>query len=64
MKVRANGSYSFRAKSGTFFRASAVAAPGAAATLCATLTPLLGPTPCVNPTTNGFTAQSKTVKKK
>lgn len=62
-KVAANGAYSFKAKTGTFFRATAVAASASAAPLCTALAPLL-PAPCVNPTTNGFTATSKTVKKK
>ena len=63
-QVKANGSFSFAAKTGTFFRASAVAASAAAAPLCTTLGAALAPIPCVNPTTNGFTAQSKVVKKK
>jgi hypothetical protein len=62
--VGANGKFVFKAKAGTFFRATAVAAPGAAAPLCAQIGPLLAPIPCVNPTVNGFTAKSKVVKKK
>lgn len=62
VKTKANGSYSFRAKRGTFFRVSAVAAPATAPPLCTVLSSL--PYKCVNPTANGFTAQSKTVKKK
>ena len=62
--VKANGSYSFTAKRGAFFRATAVAKPAAAAPLCTALSAALTPIPCVNPTTNGFTAQSKAVKKK
>jgi hypothetical protein len=64
LKVKANGSYTFEARRGTFFRVTAVATPGAAPPLCTTLSAVLAPLPCVNPTTNGFTAQSKTVKKK
>jgi hypothetical protein len=67
VKVKANGSYSFKAKRGTFFRVTAVATSAAAAPLCTALGPLLaaaGNLPCVNPTTNGFTVQSKSVKKK
>ena len=63
-KVSAAGTFAFKAKAGTFFRANAVAALGSAAPLCAQLTPLLAPIPCVNPTVNGFTVQSKVVKKK
>ncbi len=57
----ASGKFAFKAKAGTFFRASVVAAAGAAPSLCSQLTL---PAPCVNPTVNGFTAQSKVVKKK
>jgi hypothetical protein len=64
VNVRANGTYSFRAKTGTFFRVSAVAAAAAAAPLCTALAPAIAPIPCVNPTTNGFTVQSRTIRKK
>lgn len=63
-RVAANGTFTFRARAGTFFRARAVAAGGAAAPLCTQLQPLLGATPCVNPTVNGFTAQSRVVRKR
>jgi hypothetical protein len=62
--VNDNGVFHFTAKRGTYFRANAVAAPGAAAPLCTQLAAQLGGIPCVNPTVNGFTAQSKVVKKK
>lgn len=64
VKTKANGTYSFRAKTGTFFRAAAVATTGSAPAVCTALAPALGGIPCVNPTSNGFTAQSKTVRKK
>jgi hypothetical protein len=63
-KVAANGAFTFKAKAGTFFRANVVAAPGTAAPLCQTIGAAIAPIPCVNPTVNGFTAQSKTVRKK
>lgn len=63
-QVKANGTFTFAAKTGTFFRANAVAASAAAAPLCTALGAALAPTPCVNPTTNGFTVQSKVVRKK
>jgi hypothetical protein len=63
VKVSATGSYSFRAKRGTFFKVTAVAASARAEPLCAALSAALAPIPCVNPTTNGFTVQ-RTVKKK
>ena len=63
-KVAANGAFTFKAKTGTFFRANAVAASASAGPLCTALAAALAPIPCVNPTTNGFTVQSKVVKKK
>jgi hypothetical protein len=62
--VRGNGTFTFAARSGTFFRATAVATPGAAAPLCTALSGALAPIPCVNPTTNGFTAQSRVVRRR
>lgn len=65
VKVKANGAYSFRARRGTFFKVTVVATAGSAGQqLCTGLAAQLQGTPCVNPTVNGFTAQSKTVKKK
>lgn len=63
-RVTANGAFTFRARAGTFFRARAVAAGGAAVPLCTQLGPALAPVPCVNPTVNGFTAQSRVVRKR
>ena len=62
VKVKANGSFNFRARRGTFFKGTAVAASASAPPLCDALSTL--PYRCVNPTTNGFTVQSETVKKK
>jgi hypothetical protein len=64
VKTKANGSFSFRARTGTFFRASAVATAGGAPSVCATLAPTLGGIPCVNPTTSAFTATSRTIRKR
>lgn len=64
VRVNANGAYTFRARTGTFFRATAVAATAAAPPLCAALGPVLTPIPCVNPTTSGFTAQSRVIRKR
>ena len=64
VRVTANGRFSVKFATGTFFRADAVATGGTAAPLCAQLQPALGTTPCVNPTVNGFTAKSKVVRKK
>jgi hypothetical protein len=63
-RVSANGRFTLKFAAGTFFRADAAAAGAAAAPLCAQLQPLIGATPCVNPTVNGFTAKSKVVRKK
>lgn len=63
-KVAASGRFTFKAKTGTFFRADAVAAAAAAAPLCAQLGPALAPIPCVNPTVIGFTAKSKVARKR
>ncbi len=62
VQVRANGTFTFAARSGTFFRATAVTTTAAAARLCTALGGALG-APCVNPTTSGFTAQSRVVRK-
>jgi hypothetical protein len=64
VRVGANGKFSTKFAVGTFFRADAVATGAAAPPLCTQLQPLLGTTPCVNPTVNGFTAKSKVVRKK
>ena len=64
VKASATGTFRFRAKRGTFFRADVVAAPAAAAPLCTQIGGQLAPIPCVNPTVNGFTAKSRTVRKK
>ena len=64
VRVGANGKFATKFAVGTFFRADAVATGGAAPPLCTQLQPLLGATPCVNPTVNGFTAKSKVVRKK
>lgn len=63
-RSNASGRFSFRAKTGTFFRADAAAAPGTAAAVCAQLSAALAPIPCVNATVNGFTAKSRVVRKR
>ncbi len=66
VRVSTAGTFAFRAKTGTFFRANVVAASAAAAPLCTALGAALTPLgiPCVNPTVNGFTVQSKVVRKR
>jgi hypothetical protein len=63
-RTRANGSWSLPVRSGTFFRANAIAAAGTAPALCTALTTAIAPVTCVNPTTSGFTAQSRVVRKR
>jgi hypothetical protein len=63
-RVAANGTFAFRARAGTFFRARAVAAGGTAPAVCDQLRPLISSVPCVNPTISGFTAQSRVVRKR
>jgi hypothetical protein len=58
------GQFTFRAKSGTFFRATATVPRASPPGLCFVLEPFLRPIPCVNPTVNGFTVQSGAVRKR
>src|SRR5262245_29572073 len=60
--VSASGRFTVKFPLGTFFRADAVATGGTATPLCTQLQPLIGATPCVNPTVNGFSAKSTVVK--
>ncbi len=63
-RVAASGAFTFRARAGTFFRATAVAAAGASAQACSQVGPQVAPIPCVNGTVSGFRAQSKVVRKR
>jgi hypothetical protein len=58
------GQFTFRAKSGTFFRATASVGRTAPPGICFVLEPFLRPIPCVNPTLSGFEVQSTTVRKR
>jgi hypothetical protein len=64
VRTNASGGFTFRARSGVFFRANVVAPAGTAAAACTALTPAIAPVPCMNPTSNGFTAQSRVVRKR
>lgn len=64
VRVAASGAFTARFASGTFFRADAAAPAGASPAVCAQLRPVVGQTPCVNPTVNGFAVQSAVVRKK
>ena len=58
------GRFTFRAKSGTFFRATASVGRSSPPGICFVLEPFLRPIPCVNPTLNGFSVQSRTIRKR
>jgi hypothetical protein len=61
--TKADGSYSFTyGKKASFFRTRTVVAGRTAPPLCTQLQAAL-PVPCVNPTVNGFTAQSTVAKR-
>lgn len=62
--ANASGRYTFKARTGTFFRADVVAAAGTSAAPCAQLAAALAPIPCVNSTVSGFTAKSKVIRKR
>ncbi len=64
VRSSATGAFTFRAKTGIFFRANVAAAAAAAPAVCAALTAAIAPVPCVNPTTNGFTVQSRAIRKR
>jgi hypothetical protein len=57
------GQFTFRAKSGTFFRGTASVGRSSPPGICFVLEPFLRPIPCVNPTLNGFSVQSRTIRK-
>ena len=64
VQTSASGSFTFKAGTGTFFRANVVAAAAAAPPACTALGAAIAPVPCVNPTTSGFTVQSRVIRKK
>ena len=64
VRTAANGRFTFRARTGTFFRADVAAAGGAAPAVCTQIQPIIGGVPCVNPTANGFAAKSRVIRKR
>jgi hypothetical protein len=58
------GQFTFRARSGTFFRASTTVPRSSPPGICFVLEPFLRPIPCINPTLNGFAAQSRVIRKR
>jgi hypothetical protein len=63
-KTNRGGQFTFRAKAGTFFRATASVGRTSPPGICFVLEPFLRPIPCVNPTLGGFSVQSATVRKR
>ncbi len=64
VRTSASGVFTFRAKTGVFFRANVSAAAGTAPAACSAIAAAIAPVPCVNPTTNGFTAQTRVIRKR
>lgn len=58
------GQFTFRAKTGVVFRATATVPRASPPGLCFVLESFLRPIPCINPTLNGFTVQSPPVRKR
>jgi hypothetical protein len=58
------GRFTFRAKRGTFFRGTATVGRSSPPGICFVLEPFLRPIPCVNPTLNGFSVESRTIRKR
>ena len=58
------GRFTFRARTGSVFRATATAARTSPPGICFVLEPFLRPIPCVNPTLGGLSARSATVRKR
>jgi hypothetical protein len=63
-RTNRQGQFTFRAKAGTFFRARAVVPRSSPPGLCFVLEPFLRPIPCINPTLNGFSVQSRVLRKR
>ena len=63
-RTNRQGQFTFRAKTGTVFRATATVPRASPPGLCFVLESFLRPIPCINPTLNGFTVQSTPVRKR
>lgn len=63
-RTNRQGQFTFRAKSGTFFRANAVVPRSSPPGVCFVLEPFLRPIPCINPTLNGFSVQTAAIRKR
>lgn len=62
-RTNRQGQFTFRARAGTFFRATAVVPRSAPPGICFVLEPFLRPIPCINPTLNGFSVQTRVQRK-
>ena len=58
------GRFTFRARTGSVFRATATAERSSPPGICFVLEPFLRPIPCVNPTLGGLSARSANVRKR
>ncbi len=63
-RTNRQGQFTFRARSGTFFRANAIVPRTSPPGLCFVLEPFLRPIPCVNPTLNGFSVQTSAIRER
>jgi hypothetical protein len=64
VRTNSSGNFTFRARSGVFFRANVNVGAALAQPLCEDLAAAIAPVRCVNPSINGFTAQSRVVRKR
>jgi hypothetical protein len=64
VRSSASGAFAFRARAGVVFRANVAAAASAAPAVCSAIGAAIAPVPCVNPTTNGFSAVSRVIRKR
>ena len=64
VRSSASGAFRLRARTGVFFRANVAAAAAPAPAVCSAIGAAIAPVPCVNPTTNGFTAVSRVIRKR
>jgi hypothetical protein len=64
VRTNAQGAFTFRARTGVFFRANVTAPPAIVPPVCEELAAALAPARCVNPSLNGFVAQSRVIRKR
>lgn len=64
VRTNAQGNFTFRARTGVFFRANVSVEAALAPPLCEDLAGAIAPVRCVNPSINGFVAQSRVIRKR